>query len=146
MHWRKVARAARVLVAGALEVEAHARHAARVAIAEFALLVRDCLVYEDDEQIVLFAGIPPAWFTDWQGMSLVDVPTYNGTCTLSYSTTATGATLLLSGTARPLRGYELRLPASLLATCRVDGVKTPRQADGSLRIPSGATQVVLYWR
>jgi hypothetical protein len=40
------------------------------AIAEFHLLLRDSLAFEDGDQLILLAGIPPAWFRDPAGFSI----------------------------------------------------------------------------
>jgi len=81
-------------------------------IAEFFLLLRDCLVYEEDGALVLFAGVPEAWFSDPTGMIVSDLPTHYGKLTVSYMPTDSGASITLVG-ATPTNGYRLRLPGSI---------------------------------
>ena len=44
------------------------------AIAEMWLLLRDCLVYEDGDRLVLLAGVPPEWFTHGEPMVIENLP------------------------------------------------------------------------
>ncbi len=95
------------------------------AIAEVWLLLRDCLIFEDADSLVLLAGVPPAWFQapgeiEWGGL-----PSYFGTCGFRYRTGASEALLSLTGSARPPSGFRLRLPAGL----KVDGAKQASNGD-----------------
>ncbi len=80
------------------------------ATAELALLMRDCLVFEDERRLVVCAGVPPQWFSDPVGMELRDWPTEFGTCSMAYVPVEGGAKVTIGGTARPADGFVLRLP------------------------------------
>jgi hypothetical protein len=83
------------------------------AIAEFHLLLRDSLLFEEEGQIVLFSGIPETWFTNTVGMSWSKLPTWFGSSKLRYEYVAAKkeALLDLEGT-RPPNGYRLRMPGN----------------------------------
>ena len=91
------------------------------AVAEFWLLMRDCLVFENDQQLVLLSGVPPAWFTHEDGIMIENLPTYFGNLSLQWKPIAGGAVLTLAGQARPPEGFLLRLPLSLNPTLTVNG-------------------------
>jgi hypothetical protein len=80
------------------------------AIAEAHLLLRDCLLFEDEDRLVLFAGVPPQWFTHSDGMSWTGMPTYFGPSSVRWIPTPNGAELTLNDLARPPGGFVLRLP------------------------------------
>jgi len=80
------------------------------AVAEFWLLMRDALVFEDSGRIVLFAGVNPAWLTDGPGMEIRNLPTQYGLLDVQYRPTTAGAVLRFGDRARPPRGFVLVLP------------------------------------
>lgn len=82
------------------------------AIAEFWLLMRDSIVFEDAGRLVLFAGVPEEWFRDPRGMSANGLATYFGPLNVNYSADARRAAVELGGAAPP-DGYVLRLPPAL---------------------------------
>ncbi len=110
------------------------------AIAEFFLLLRDSLVFEDGNRLVLLAGIPPEWFKQPAGMKLANLPTHFGTCALEYAPAGNGARLTLSGAAPP-EGFALRLPPELRATVKSDGQARTRGDDGEVLLPRDARVV-----
>ncbi|HYW78389.1 MAG TPA: hypothetical protein VE890_02395, partial [Thermoguttaceae bacterium] len=79
------------------------------AIAEMWLLLRDSLVYEDGDRLVLLAGVAPEWFTSDEPMVLDNLPTHFGACSLRYSVSGSEATLRVGGEANPPGGFEVRL-------------------------------------
>jgi hypothetical protein len=89
------------------------------ATAEVWLLMRDCLVFEADQRLVLFAGVPPEWFTHKDGMTIKNLPTYFGKLNMQWRPTKAGAILKLDGKAKPPKGFILRLPAPLNPVVRV---------------------------
>lgn len=98
------------------------------AIAEVWLLLRDCLVFEDADSLVLLAGVPPAWLRDPAGVECDGLPTYFGACGIRYRIGADAAQLSLTGTARPPSGYRLRLPEGFA----VEGAKQASNGDWML--------------
>lgn len=83
------------------------------AIAEIWLLMRDCLVFEDADSLVLLAGAPAAWFGSPAGIECGGLPTYFGACNFRYRAGAAEAQLSLTGSARPPAGFRLRLPLGM---------------------------------
>jgi hypothetical protein len=77
------------------------------ALAELWLLLRDSVVFEDEDRLVLFAGVPPQWFAS--PMRVEHLGTHYGPLTLRWTPDENGATLELSGAAPP-GGFVLRMP------------------------------------
>ncbi len=112
------------------------------AIAEFWLLMRDCLAYEDAGRLVLLAGVAPQWFRDRAGMRVSQLPTHFGALTYEYRSAESSATLVISGAARPPDGFELRIPAGLVKLVRADGQEI-RPQGASWVLPAGAKQIAI---
>jgi hypothetical protein len=104
------------------------------AIAEVHLLIRDCLAYEDGDRLVLFAGVPPDWFRDPQGMEIRGLPTPFGNLGVSWETTGNGGTLRLEG-ATPSKGFVLSLPEALKPRVSIGG-KTVENAERGFLLPA----------
>jgi hypothetical protein len=100
------------------------------AIAEFWLLMRDCLAFENNQRLVLLSGVPPAWFTHQQGIKIDGMPTYFGKLNLQWKPTQDRATLSLGGTAKPPKGFLLRLPESLKSKVTVNDRTIPAVREG----------------
>ena len=77
-------------------------------IAEVHLLLRDSLAFEDGDKLVLFGGVPEAWFQ--KPMRLGNLPTYFGLLSVAYEPTANGGKLTFTGEAAPPEGFVIRLP------------------------------------
>jgi len=114
------------------------------AIAEFILLLRDCLAFEDGDKLVLFAGIPPDWITRPEGMKIKHFPTHFGNLSLEYTVSGKAAKLILSGTTQPAGGLVLRLPASLNVAVKVDG-QNITGVNGDFLVPGGRNEMQLRW-
>lgn len=80
------------------------------AIAEMWLLMRDCLVFEEGDRLVLLAGVDPAWFRDEQGLAVESLPTHFGACSFTCVASGGKGLLRLAGDARPPGGFVLRAP------------------------------------
>lgn len=113
------------------------------AIAELFLLIRDSLLFEDGDRLVLLAGVPEAWFSDERGIRIKDLPTHFGACALTYKPSGDGATLTLGGKADPPGGYRLRLPATFRGQVEADGRKVAAEAGVGYALPRGARVVRL---
>ena len=111
------------------------------AIAELWLLMRDCLAFENDQHLVLLSGVPPAWFTHEGGIRIEGLPTYFGKLNLLWKPMQDGATLSLGGTAKPLKGFLLRLPESLKAKVTVNGRTIPAGKAGEFLLQPQTRQV-----
>jgi hypothetical protein len=111
------------------------------AIAEFWLLMRDSLAFEDGKRLVLLAGIPEEWFRDPRGMSVRGLCTYFGRLDFSYKAAGAAAELELTGTAAPPDGFILRLPPSTGISVWRGGECLPVTPGGDCLLPSGTAKV-----
>ena len=110
------------------------------AIAELWLLMRDCMALENDQRLVLLSGVPPAWFTNKDGIRIEGLPTYFGKLNLLWKPGQDGATLNLGGTAKPPKGFLLRLPESLGANISVNGRRISAVTAGQFILPPQTRQ------
>ena len=106
------------------------------AIAELWLLVRDSLVFEDGERLVLLGGVPPAWFTGTEPIILEGLPTWFGPLTFKYAGSGGTARVELSG-ADPPGGFVLRLPVTPGASVIADGRPAEALEGGGFLLPRG---------
>lgn len=100
------------------------------AIAEFHLLLRDSLAYEDNLRLVLFSGIPENWFE--KPMSVHNMPTHFGRLSFDYS--ANSKSLDVAIEEPPADGISLRLPAGFAKKIIADGTESHPELDGSVHI------------
>lgn len=114
------------------------------AIAEVHLLLRDCLACEDNQQLVVFAGVPESWFTDQAGMAIRNLPTHFGRLDVSWQVAAHGATLHLDGDAAPPEGFLLPLPDSLKPQVSVDG-QAGKMTPRGFVLPAGTKQAEIHF-
>ncbi len=112
-------------------------------IAEFWLLMRDSVAFEDEDRIVLLAGVPPEWFRHPSGMAAAKLATWFGDLSLAWTTSGSTAELHLDGSADPPGGFVLRLPPGLAAEASAGAQPLKPGADGDLRIPRGVQNVSL---
>ncbi|MFC1714950.1 hypothetical protein ACFL6S_14880, partial [Candidatus Poribacteria bacterium] len=117
------------------------------AIAELHLLLRDCLVFENDGQLVLLGGVPEDWFTRDIGIRVENLPTHFGNVSFRWMPAEGGAKLTFTGIASPPDGFTIRLPASLKAITALDGNKrlavSPR---GDCHLPGYTREVCFqFW-
>jgi hypothetical protein len=108
--------------------------------AEFFLLLRDALMFEDGEKLILFAGIPADWFTNPAGILIRDLPTHFGRCTVEYSFNGKGASLMLTGV-KPSGGVVLRLPPGEKTKVTVAGAAIERNTNGDFVLPGSFGKV-----
>jgi hypothetical protein len=112
------------------------------AIAELWLLLRDSLVHEDQDQLVLLAGVDPRWFSDARGMAVRDLPTHFGTLSFSYRPNGGQAQLNLEGRAAPPGGFVLALPKAPVRV-EADGKAIVPAQDGRVTVPAGTKRVTI---
>ena len=115
------------------------------AIAEIHLLMRDCLLFEDGDRLVLLGGIPPGWLALPGGFSWEGLPTHFGASSLRWTPVPGGAELLLSGAAPP-GGWILRLPASPVFVVHSEETEIPRRENGDFLLPAGKGQFRIGFR
>jgi hypothetical protein len=105
------------------------------AMAEFHLLLRDALVFEDDNHLVLLSGVPPAWFAHPDGMRVRNLPTHFGLCSFDYRLNAGGAILDLQAAAPG--GCWLALPAAPPRRVLLDGGQPAQRLERGFLLPPG---------
>jgi hypothetical protein len=105
------------------------------AIAEFVLLLRDALMFEDGDKLVLFGGVPPEWFTHPAGMTLKDMPTQFGKCSVEYVVSGKSASLTVTGV-KPREGIVLRMPKGREVKLTVGGQALKPNANGDFVLPA----------
>lgn len=115
------------------------------AIAELWLLMRDSLVHEDGDQLVLLAGVAAEWFRHAAGMRAEHLRTHFGELSLEYQPGPKSAKLELSGDARPPRGYSLALPSQLAASVSADGRAVAPGQNGAWNLPGDARKITLVF-
>ena len=129
----------------ALQLTAAGATRARIAtiLAELWLLIRDSLLFEDGEKLVLLGGVPADWLRGSEPITLTDMPTYYGPCSLKYQASGNAATLSLTGKANPPGGFVLRLPAAMKAQVKVDGKDLKPSGSSDHVLPSGTKQALI---
>lgn len=111
------------------------------AIAEVWLLMRDSLVYERGDTLVLLAGVSPNWFKVEKGMAVKNLPTGFGKLDMIWTRTELGAVLELGDRAQPAGGFVLKLPETLSARVLVGGQTIDRDGSGGYRLQAGTKTV-----
>ncbi|MDX1950557.1 MAG: hypothetical protein SFY81_00140 [Verrucomicrobiota bacterium] len=111
------------------------------AIAELHLLMRDSLLFENGNRLVLFAGVSPGTLRSGGPILLNQFPTYFGMLNLEYAGENGEAVLKLGGRAKPSEGFLLRLPPELNATVETGGKEVP--GEGDFILPPGTTKATI---
>ena len=111
------------------------------AAAEMWLLLRDSLVFEESNRLILFAGIPAAWFKSPAGLSLTGFPTSFGTLSVSYQVEQGKVTVKLTGDAAPSSGIVIRLPQELKTTLVGKGEKGAEKIGSDIVFREGKKEI-----
>ncbi len=112
-------------------------------------LLRGMLVYEEENRLVLMAGIPRVWLDSHQTIQLRDAPTYFGKLSLALSVNREQEEqrirIAITGDARPEAGFHFRLPIlpEEVQSILVENEPIHLQADGSFTIPGAAHQILI---
>jgi hypothetical protein len=114
-------------------------------LAELGLLMRDALLFEDGDRLVLLGGVPPEWFTGTEEIAVDHLPTHFGPCAFRYRSSGRRATLTLSGTAAPPAGFVLRLPADPTASVQAGGKPLERSSGGDACFPASVKELDITW-
>jgi hypothetical protein len=112
------------------------------AIAELWLLLRDSLVHEDGDKLVLLSGVDPQWFNDARGMAVRNLPTHFGAISFTYRPKDGRGELNLEGAASPPGGLVLALPKAPLRV-EADGNAVVPAQDGRVDVPAGTKRVTI---
>jgi hypothetical protein len=81
----------------------------------YVTLVRSLFVYENENALILLAGVPQKWFMAREGFSVNALPTWFGNVSISAEPHAAGISLHVEGSAAPPEGFHMRIPGGLMA-------------------------------
>ncbi len=118
--------------------------------ADYMNALRACLLYEENDRIILGAGVPRTWLTTGRSYGIANAPTFFGT--LSYSVGVSRnrkqVSLTLDGTARPPKGYSIRLPldASAVRSVGVDRGTATIERTGEILLKAGVRRITIKLR
>jgi hypothetical protein len=113
------------------------------AMAEFWLLMRDSIAFEEGNRLILLSGVPAEWFKSGEGMRASGMATYFGNLGFTYKRVAGGAEFELTGPAAPPEGSVLRLPPELNAAVVWGASPGTFAPSGECIIPPGTRRIVL---
>lgn len=109
--------------------------------ASYILLLRNMLVRESGEDLMLASGVPEEWLAPGKEIRIRDFPTQHGNVSYRLSSGSDRLRLTLEGNARP-RSYALVLPRSVSARgLVVDGGAKPVQNVGKVVLPAGVRKI-----
>jgi len=118
--------------------------------ADYMNALRACLLYEENERIMLGGGVPRTWLKTGRSFSISNAPTFWGT--LSYSVSVSRdrkqVSLTLDGTARPPEGYSIRLPldATTIRSVGVDRGTATIARTGEILVKAGVRRITIKLR
>jgi hypothetical protein len=119
------------------------------AAAEYVLYLRDALVREDGERLVLADGLPAPWMAPGKRVEIHRAPTYFGTAgyaLVSHEDLGYWELAIDEGTTAP-GGYLLRGPFPAAPTrVVVDGHDIAPSASNALALPAGVRAVQIWFR
>ncbi len=115
-------------------------------IAEAVLLLRDCLMFEDQDRLVLFAGIPESWFLHPDGMEIENLPSHFGPISFAWMLREHEVWLRFYRVSHPPCGMVLRLPVSLHPEVIAQGRSIAARANGDICLPSGSNDAVIRFQ
>jgi len=116
--------------------------------AEYLLLLRDMLLFEDDELLWITPCLPKAWLADGETVSIQEAPTLWGSLSFTITSHASDAMVELvldPQGGEPPAGYcwRLRLPTGVPVSAEVDGRPSLGLEDGAVTFPAGSRRVVV---
>jgi hypothetical protein len=111
---------------------------------DFVNSVRAMFVYEEDNQLVLLAGVPHEWLAQ-EGVVIAGWPTFFGKLDLRAALTEAALAVELDGTAQPPGGYRLVLPDATPREVLIDGQPVSAVTSGSLALPPSTSRIVVKW-
>jgi hypothetical protein len=114
------------------------------ALADFLLAVRNALLFEEDDHLVLTPALPQDWCAEMNVIKVEDAPTYFGNVNFTIAFGERNATLVVNGDWRAAPELiEWNLPFALRdAGGDADNIEIVGNA---VRLPRGATRAVVMW-
>lgn len=83
-----------------------------IAAADFVLLVRDMILFEEGPNLVVLAGIPTEWFTAKKSLIISSLPTISGTSHIEVGASSNQHQIEINRTELP-EEYEVHIPTSV---------------------------------
>ena len=114
------------------------------ALADFLLAVRNALLFEEADHLVITPALPPDWTFETSVIKVQDAPTYFGKVSYTIAFGARTGTLVVTGEWRDEPAFiEWNLPFAL----RQAGADTGSAEiiGNAVRLPRGARRVVVMW-
>ena len=116
--------------------------------AHYVLLLRDMLLRETDEKLILLSCVPPAWLEDGKCIEIKNAPTFFGKVSYSLQSHLKDGYLKLNLTAEKdfAGGYILNLPVEKdISSVKIDGKSWEQFEARTVEIPASAKEVVVYY-
>jgi hypothetical protein len=107
--------------------------------------MRDCLLFEDENRLVLLSGIAPEWFRNPAGIIFENLQTQFGDLSLSWKPDGNRATMNIRGACAPPDGFALRLAPSVNVQVLAQGRSVPVEANGDYMLQSDVHDVVVIF-
>ncbi len=117
------------------------------ALADFLLIVRNALLLEEDDHLVITPILPAEWTAEMNVIKVEDAPTYFGNVSYTIAFGERTATLVLNGDWRDetLRYIEWNLPFPLREFGGDEGVAGIEMIGNTIHLPRGVRRVVVMW-
>jgi hypothetical protein len=118
--------------------------------ADFMNALRACLLYEENDRVVLGAGIPKDRLRGGKTFSVENAPTFFGTVSYAVTVNPDGdrIVLQLTGPARPPAGFVLRLPSERddIKAVTADGQAVNVEESGEILLGAGVKNILIVVR
>jgi len=117
------------------------------ALADFLLIVRNALLLEEDDHLVITPILPEEWTAEMNVIKVEDAPTYFGNVSYTIAFGERTATLVVNGDWRDesLKYIEWYLPFALREFGGDEGVTGIEMKGNTVRLPRGVRRVVVMW-
>ena len=116
--------------------------------AHYVLLLRDMLLRETDEKLILLSCVPPAWLEDGKCIEIKNAPTFFGLVSYRLQSHLKDGYLKLNLTAEkaPVKGYTLKLPVEKnIRSVKIDGKSWKQFEEKTVEIPASAKEIIVYY-
>lgn len=113
--------------------------------ADYILLLRDMLLREKADKLILLSCIPDSWLDDGKVIEVKDAPTYFGKISFKLESHLSKGYLKLSINTKtpPNNGYILRLDKKI-NKIKIDGKVKAEFTDDKITIPKQAKEIIIY--
>ena len=116
--------------------------------AHYVLLLRDMLLREKDEKIILLSCVPPDWLEDGKCIEIKNAPTFFGLVSYSLQSHLKDGYLKLNLTAEKdfAGGFILNLPVEKdICSVKIDGKSWKQFGEKTVEIPALSKEIIVYY-